>query len=133
MKILLATLAVCSLFLSGCAGMGTNSCVGTTSFSVSPTTATVDHLAASPADQQQFIANTTTTYPKGCAIPAFVVSPYQTIWTSSDPVNAPIDSTFGQATDGVATCKGATTVPVTLTAFSGGTSGLSTTATLVCK
>jgi hypothetical protein len=129
MKALLALLATCCLFLSGCAAMGTDACVGTTAYSVTPTTVTLDHMAAPPANQQQFIASSVTTYPKGCAIPAVIVSPYQTTWMSSDTVNAPIDSTFGQTTDGVATCKGATTVPVTLTALSDGDA----TATLICK
>jgi hypothetical protein len=129
MKALLALLAICSLFLSGCAAVGTDACVGTTVYSVTPTTATLDHMAAPPANQQQFIANAVTTYPKGCAIPAVIPAPFFTTWMSSDPVNAPIDSTFGPTTDGVVTCKGATTGAATLTALSAG----DVTATVVCK
>ncbi|HZL29231.1 MAG TPA: hypothetical protein VFC39_22085 [Acidobacteriaceae bacterium] len=131
MKAMLGLLAMCSLLLSGCAAVGPRDCTGTTAYTVTPTMATLDHMAAPPANQQQFIANAVTTYPMGCAVPAsaIVPAPFYTTWTSSDPVNAPIDSTFGPTTDGVATCKGATTVPVTLTALSAG----NMTATLVCK
>jgi len=134
MKVFLGLLAACSLacsLLSGCAAVGTDACAGTTTYTVTPTTATLDHMAAPPANQQQFTATSVTTYPKGCsiAIPAYVLAPFQTTWSSSDTVNAPIDSTFGQATNGVATCKGATTMPVTLTALSEG----NVTATLICK
>lgn len=130
-KVTLGLLATCSLLLSGCAAVGTDACVGTTTYTVTPTTATLDHMAAPPANQQQFIAASVTTYPKGCsiAIPEFVPSPYQTTWMSSDTINASIDSTFGQTTNGVATCKSATAVPVTLTALSEG----NVTATLICK
>ena len=80
MKALLALLATSSLFLSGCAAVGTDACVGMTAYSVTPTTVTVDHMAAPPANQQQYIASSVTTYPKGRAIPAVIASPYQTTW-----------------------------------------------------
>jgi len=131
MKVLLALLAASSLLVSGCAAVGKDACAGTTTYTVTPTSVTLDHTAPPPGNQQQFIATSVTTYPKGCsiAIPEYILSPYVTTWSSSDTVNAPIDSTAGPTTNGVATCKGATTGPVTLTALSVGDAK----ATLVCK
>lgn len=131
MKVLLALLAASCLFVSGCAAVGKDACAGTTAYTVTPTSVTLDHMAAPPANQQQFVATSVTTYPKGCsiAIPAIIASPYLTTWFSSDTVNAPIDSTVGPTTNGVVTCKGATTAPVTLTALTVGDA----TATVICK
>ncbi len=130
MKTLPALLAASSLLLTGCAAVAPN-CTGTSTYTANPSSATLDHMAAPPANQQQFFAEAVTTYPEGChvPVPAVIPAPFYTTWTSSDPVNAPIDSTFGPTTDGVATCKGPTTVPVTLTAVSVGNA----TATLICK
>jgi hypothetical protein len=134
MKTLLALLAACTVLLSGCAAV--DPCASTMTYTVIPASATVDHMAAPPGNQQQFVATVATTFPTGCpaAIPAVVAIPaYATAWSSSDPVNAPIDNVVGPTTNGVATCKGATTVPVTITASSGPASAPTATATLVCK
>jgi len=76
---------------------------------VTPAAAVADHNAAPPGNQAQFTFPLTQ-LPAGCAQAQFVVSPY---WVSSDPISAPIGNAPG-ATDGVATCVGATTVPVTI-------------------
>ena len=105
-------LGVVAPLLSGCAA--TNVCVPATyGYSVAPAASTV-----SVGSQQQFVASLKVVTPSSgpCVMSAAVLGPYQDHWTSSDPVNAPIDTTPGAATNGVLSCKGATTGPVTVTA-----------------
>jgi hypothetical protein len=95
---------------------------------VLPTSAVADHAATAPGNQVAFNVGYTNV-PTGCAIPALVISPQDFTWVSSDPVNAPI-SNAKDATAGVATCVGATTLPVTISIVS--TSSVAT-AALTCK
>jgi len=115
--------------LSGCSvpAAATNDC--TLKSGVVPATAIADHAAAAPGNQQAFNVGFVPPFPTGCAVPAFVTSPQNFTWVSSDPVNAPI-SNAKDATAGVATCVGATTVPVTISINSNATV---TVATLTCK
>lgn len=95
---------------------------------VLPATATADHAAAAPANQQAFDVGFVGPFPAGCAVPTFVANPASFTWVSSDPVNAPISN--AAATAGVATCAGTTTTPATISVSS--SAGL-TVATLSCK
>jgi hypothetical protein len=102
-----------------------------TGLSVTPTSATADHLAATPGNQVQFFANAVV--PKGCATTACVNCSGQT-WTVSDTVNVSISNNPG--TNGIATCLGTTNGAVTVTATAPvGTSSktVAATATLTCK
>jgi hypothetical protein len=113
--------------LTGCGaapGMAKINC--TLTQGVLPATATADHTAASPGDQQGFNVGYVAA-PQGCAVPAVVISPQAFVWVSSDPVNAPI-SNAKDATAGVATCVGATTATISTSPV-----GSIATATLTCK
>ena len=55
---------MCSLPLVGCASPDCSN--PTTTFSVTPATATADHLAKAPGNQAQFRPQSTTTFPAGC-------------------------------------------------------------------
>jgi len=102
-----------------------------TGLSVTPPTATADHLAAAPGNQVQFFANAV--LPKGCATAACVNCSGQT-WTVSDTVNVSISNNPGN--NGTATCLGATNGAVTVTATAPvGTTTQTVigTATLICK
>jgi hypothetical protein len=94
---------------------------------VLPASATADHSAAAPGNQQQFdvgYVEITGT----CPIHALEGAPSYYTWVSSDPVNAPISN--ATATAGIATCVGTTTVPATISVSS--TANVAT-ATLTCK
>jgi hypothetical protein len=135
-----------TLGLMGCAGGNSNpfsDCVGKTSLTASPTTATVDHSADSPGNQQKFTVVEQELFysPSGeiCPVPlppAKVVDP---TWTNPDPLDISISSA-NDATNGVAVCTGPTSGPVTLTgtvATLAGQSGvagqLSVSVQLTCK
>jgi hypothetical protein len=94
---------------------------------VMPATAAADHAATAPGNQQAFNVGFVGSMP-GCAIPQVIAAPSSYTWVSSDPVNAPISNVA--ATAGVATCVGATTVPVTISINSNATVAV---ATLTCK
>ena len=115
--------------LAGCAVTPTatvNNC--SLKVGVLPTPAVADHTAAAPGDQVAFNVGFVGPFPPGCAVPTVVYNPANFTWVSSDPVNAPISN--AAATAGVATCVGATTVPVTISISPAGTTA---TATLTCK
>jgi hypothetical protein len=110
---------------------------------VSPAVASVDHLAVAPGDQQQFSAfsqREPTPASAGCAVPATAnptnITKLTPAWTVSDSTNVKISSAQ-DATNGLATCIGATKSPVTVTAIGSLTPGGATqtlaTATLTCK
>jgi hypothetical protein len=90
--------------LTGCGVAPKVTC--TLTQAVLPATATADHTAASPGDQQGFDVGFLAA-PPGCAVPQLVLSPQDFVWVSSDPINAPI-SNAKDATAGIATCVGAT-------------------------
>lgn len=91
-------------------------CALTETLRVSPSTATVNHAAAAPGNQQKFTALLYPTGPPGCPIPAYVEVATPT-WTNPDPLDVQISSA-ADATNGLAICKGKTTGPVALTATS---------------
>ena len=114
----------------GCGG--TADC-GPVGVSVSPSTATADHTAAPPGNQQQFFATNNFPLKQGCvAITAAILN--NVTWSTSDPGDVSISNTQG-STYGVATCINAVSSPVTITATQprqgGGT--FTGTASLTCK
>lgn len=80
---------------------------------VTPLSATVNHAAAPPANQIQFVASAAPTAPPGCPVPAWVVRVYGT-WSNPDPTAIQISSA-NDSTNGTALCKLPTNGPVTLT------------------
>jgi hypothetical protein len=102
--------------------------------SVSPTSATADHTQAAPANQVKFQSIVSPTASPGCAVPAWVMTAAPA-WTNPDPKDISIDSSSDASMNGLATCMGATSGPVTLTAsFTLGTNAPVTQAvTLTCQ
>jgi hypothetical protein len=135
MRRTLLALAGCSGLLAGCGAGGTPGCVGTDSVSASPATATADHAAAPPGNEQQFSVVEGESFSNAsgiCAVPAVVRLVYP-VWTSPDPLNITISSA-NDASNGLAVCKNATAGPVTLTATSGtGATALTASVQLTCK
>jgi hypothetical protein len=128
----LGTVALAAGFsgsLSGCSvsPAAVNPC-GALKQGVLPASATADHTVAAPGNQVAFDVGFIDV-PVGCGIPAYAINPQSFTWVSSDTVNAPI-SNAKDATAGVATCLGATTLPVTISVVS--TTSIAT-ATLTCK
>jgi hypothetical protein len=115
MKSLLVLAAGC-LLLSGCAAVnGSGSgCTTSMAFSTEPATATANHSAAPPGNQQKFTAQLSPTAPAGCPIPALSALAYPT-WNNPDALDITISSA-PDATNGVATCNSSTSGAVTLTA-----------------
>ena len=91
-----------------------------------------DHTQATPGNQQQYRASSGPTVVSGqCALPALVklVHPQ---WTTSDAVDISISSA-DDATNGLATCLGATLQPATLTAtYTANGTTKTTSTTLTC-
>jgi hypothetical protein len=128
---LLLVLSCCCVLLTGCGDTNT-ACTLTESYSVSPSTATVDHSATAPGNQQQFTASVTATPPAGCTTKPWTDRAYAT-WTNPDPLDITI-SNAADATNGLATCNSATSGPVTLTATTGSNNDfVSATAQLTCQ
>jgi hypothetical protein len=83
--------------------------VGPVGVSVSPNTATADHTAAPPDNQQQFFAFNSFPIKQGCAaITAAILN--NVTWSTSDPGDVSISNTQG-STYGVATCINAVGSP----------------------
>jgi hypothetical protein len=100
---------------------------------ISPAEATADHAQAAPANEVKFQTVVTPTASPGCALPAFAIDAAPA-WTNPDPRDITIDSSSNPATNGLATCTGATSGPVTLTAeFTFNNNTLTKTVTLTCK
>jgi hypothetical protein len=114
-------------------GCGGSADCGPVGVSVSPNTATADHTAASPHNQQQFFATNNFPIKQGCAaITAAILN--KVTWSTSDPGDVSISNTQG-STYGVATCISAVSSPVTITATRPrlGGSTFTGTASLTCK
>jgi len=114
--------------LTGCGAAPQTKINCTLTQAVLPATATADHMAASPGDQQAFDVGYVAA-PQGCGVPAtnVIAGPQSYVWVSSDPINAPI-SNAKDATAGVATCVGATTATISTNPVNS-----IATATLTCK
>ncbi|PYX98055.1 MAG: hypothetical protein DMG63_12815 [Acidobacteria bacterium] len=118
--------------LSGCGGKTSQDCAFTT-LNVIPQSASADHTASPPANSQQFLAF-------GAGLPSGCVSILSNLlnvtWSLSDSVNAKISNAQDQ-TFGAATCTGASSTPITVTATldAGHNNGkaVSGSASLTCK
>lgn len=122
--ILPATLAGCGNPMPNCTP---------TSLEISPTTATADHLAASPGNKAQFGGFNAP--PASCSVIANTAALWTDLkWTSSDPASVTIGNTVG-VDYGIATCSNATSGPVTITATGQNdvNATISGTASLTCK
>lgn len=116
--------------LAGCGG-STKTVCKLTAINVFPQTATADHAAAVPGNQQQFAAFAASAAP-GCAITLSNLT--TATWSVSDPVAVSIGNVQGP-NYGNATCLAATVSPVTVTATvpAGDGTTVSNTASLSCK
>ena len=103
-------LSAAILILLGC-GTSAPNCI-LSGLTVSPASATEDHVAVAPGNQVQFFASPVITA-KGCAIAACLNCSGQT-WTVSDAVNVSISN--NALDNGMATCLGPTNGAVTVTA-----------------
>jgi len=136
MRLLGLIAAGVSVLLCGCVGPSAPSSTGcptTFVMNVTPTAGSATHGAQAPGNQVTFTASDEipgSPFPSKCVL-SNVIS--EVMWTSSDTVNVQLTSDPDTSTV-VATCVGATTVPVTITAsqFVGGLNGAGT-ATLTCK
>jgi hypothetical protein len=101
----------------GCGGNGAIAvkCSLDTVITVSPPSATVNHAAAPPGNQVQFVAVGRYAAPPGsdCAVPALAWLAYGT-WSNPDPTAIQISSA-NDSTNGTAVCLAPTNGPVTLT------------------
>jgi hypothetical protein len=88
LRLKLVLLLTAVLVATGCAQQNCR----LTGLSVTPPSATADHLAAAPGNQVQFAANAVV--PKGCVTTACVNCSGQT-WTVSDTVNVSISNNAG--------------------------------------
>jgi len=119
--------------LAGCGSQNPACGPGPPVLAVSPATATADHTAAAPGNQQQYTA---TSRPAaagaGCATPD-VIARLTPTWTVSDTLHISI-SNASDATNGVATCLGPTIGAATVTATVGsGATATKLTASLTCN
>jgi hypothetical protein len=116
----------------GC-GAASPNCTLTPELGLSPASATANHAAAAPGNQQKFTADEGfTTAQAGCGVPQIVALVYPA-WTVSDPLDVTISSAQDQ-TNGLAKCVNATAGPVTLTATEGiGPTALQKSVQLTCQ
>lgn len=124
--------AVCFLFsllAAGCGGHTTPPDCSLQQITVSPLSATANHLS-SPGNTQQFLAFGMAS--PGCAVIQSNLT--NVTWSVSDTTNVSI-SNVHDITFGVATCKAATAGPVTVTASMPSAKGgnIVATASLTCN
>lgn len=112
---LLPVLFAAVAIVCGCGGNSQIGCTLETVITVSPTSATVNHAAAPPANQVQFIGVGGYAAPPGedCAVPALSWIAYGT-WSNPDPTDITISSA-DDSTNGTAVCVAPTNGAVTLT------------------
>ena len=125
-------LALLAATLTGC-GAGSPTCVTAFDLRVSPASATADSTAKPPGNQQQFTASSAIIPVQGtCPIPQNVALIHPA-WTNPDPIHVSISSA-NDSTNGLATCKGPTGGPLTLTAtYVAPTNTPTATAQLTCR
>lgn len=122
--------------MTGCGSAAPPFCSQVILAQVSPASAGADHAAASPANQVQFAITGRVVQGRanaaGCIAHPLAQAP---VWTSSDPVDAPIVSTPDGG--GLATCLNPTLTPVTIGVTQqdgeGNIQGTSGTVTLSCR
>lgn len=124
-------LILLALAISGCGSRRIDSVnCNLTGISVTPQNGTANHNSLSPGNSVHFSASGTV--PAGCSTTATTLT--NVTWSVSDPATASI-SNLNDSTFGTATCNGASTNPITVTATMAGSNGtnLSGTATLTCN
>ncbi len=99
--------------LLGCGGSSSRNCGYYFQVTVTPQTATLDHMAASPANQIQFVGVGRATAPTGCPTPTDLERLEYATWSNPDPDDIQISSARDE-TNGTAVCLGQTKGPVTL-------------------
>jgi hypothetical protein len=113
----LAGLAAVLAGICGCTGNGMlgDDCNGSLVVAVNPSSATVNHAAAPPANQVQFIADEGYAAPAGghCAVSA-IAKIVPGTWANPDPQDIQISSA-NNSTNGTAVCLSPTNGAVTLT------------------
>ncbi len=115
--------------LAGCASQ--NPTCGSV-LAITPTTATADHTAAPPGNQQQFTATSRPVGEPGCDTP-LVIPVLLATWTVSDTAHVSLSSAE-ESPNALATCLGPTTGAATVTATVGSAaSATKLTASLTCK
>lgn len=128
---LFAGLILLALAIAGCGSrrIDTVNC-DMTGISVSPQSGTANHSSLSPGNSVHF--NAFGMVPANCSSTQANLT--NVTWSVSDPGTASI-SNLNDSTFGTATCNGASTSPITVTAKLPGTNGtnLSGTATLTCN
>src|SRR3954452_20916583 len=103
---LLLTMTIASVLVAAGCGNSDGAC-DTIGLNISPSTASVDHLAAAPANSQQFIA----TSKVGPSCPAVTAAIRRDVtWFVSNP--AATISNVNDTTYGVATCVAASATPI---------------------
>jgi hypothetical protein len=105
-----------------------------TSLTISPSSATANHVAASPGNQVNFMGFDGAR-PAACGPVNFLVAIRQDLkWTVSDAVNAKIGNT-ANVDYGIATCVNAAGTPITVTASGPNANGatITGTAALTCN
>src|SRR5205814_9004124 len=115
MSCVLRTLTcVCvGLVLIGAFGCGDAADCGPVGVSVSPNTATANHTAAQPGNQQQFVAFNS--FPIKQGYPAITAAILDNVtWSTSDPGNVSISNTHGPTCG--ATCINSVSRAVTISA-----------------
>ncbi|MBZ5494719.1 MAG: hypothetical protein LAO76_27675 [Acidobacteriia bacterium] len=131
-KLLFAGACLLSLVAMGCGGKSpiTLACK-ITAINVFPATAAISHTAPPPGNAQHFDAFASAVTP-GCVVSQSNLT--TGTWAVSDNTNVSISNVQG-ATFGTATCNGATSGPVTVTATvpAGDGSSVSNTASLTCN
>ena len=130
-RVLLAALILIVPGASGCGSrrIDTMNC-NLTGISVTPPGGTANHTALPPGNSVHFSASGIV--PAGCSTTTTTLT--NVTWSVSDPATASI-SNLNDSTFGTATCNGASTNPITVTATMAGSNGtnLSGTATLTCN
>ena len=118
MKVLHGAGCIAALFtgltmISGCAAGGARCTNVSYGIQVMPASATINHAAASPGNQTQFLSEVSITAPPGCPISEMAARAFGT-WSNPDPAAIQISSAADN-TNGIAVCKAATKGAVTLT------------------
>jgi hypothetical protein len=110
---LIAGLFIAITVICGCGGNPVATCTDSIVVTVAPSSATVNHAAAPPGNQVQFVGYAAPTAPPGCPVPEWIAIDYAT-WSNPDPAAIQISSA-NDSTNGTAVCEAPTNGAVTLT------------------
>lgn len=116
-----------TLLAVGCGGNPACNVTGVPGVNVTPTTASVNHVTASPGNTQVFLAQATVSACGNVAVTAALVN---SNWTANDPS---VQLSVSPNTQVTATCTTALASPVTITATDAGSAARTGHATLTCQ